>query len=57
MPIKDCDTLYMSTLDRILPMEKGLLRLSNTAANANKMIDHSSTLAAARERLPEEKIS
>lgn len=38
-------------------MEKGLLRLSNTAANANKMIDHSSTLAAARERLPEEKIS
>jgi hypothetical protein len=47
----------MFASDRIVPMDKGLLRFSNTAANANKMIDHSSTLVAARERLPEEKIS
>ena len=38
------------TFDPVVPMDKGLLSFSNTVANTEKEIDHSSTLAASGER-------
>lgn len=49
-PIKECGSLSESALDPVVPMDKGLLHVSNTAANSEEEIDHLSSLAAARER-------
>jgi hypothetical protein len=50
-PIKACGSLFEPALQPVVPMDKGLLHFSNTAANTEEENHHSSSLAAARERL------